>query len=202
MSLFDFFSFLKSTPNPSPEEERAQQAKERIAKRKSRYRFVIDEIGDLLGRRGSGNQEGLRGFPLDVSLDEADLEPAVNIQNLRREAIRRITRVELLDQRMVVLFTPEGSDQIFAAELMDISPQGMMVISDATFQEGTHLHFFVRVGNKIPNGTNEFMAIAIVRRVDGRKYGLQILRPPKDFQDYIIQLSGAVGLQRPLSGAK
>ena len=142
------------------------------------------------------------GFPLDVSLGEAVMEPAqVNVQNLRREAIRRITRIELLDQRMVVLFTPDGSDQIFAAELMDISPQGMMVISDAQFQEGSHLHFFVRIGNKVPNGTNEFMARVIIRRIDGRKYGLQVVRPHKDFQDYIIQLSGAVGLQRPLSGA-
>ncbi len=202
MSKFDFFRFLKRTPKPSSREEQIKMVREKIVELKARYRLVLAEMDDFLERKNKATQKGLRGFPLDISLEEADLNPRhVNVENMRKEVVRRITRVELLDQQMVVLFKQDGSEQISAAELMDISPQGLMFISDVPLQEGCQLDFFVRLGNKIPNAANEFMGTALVRRVDGRKCGLQVIRPSRGFQDYIIHLSGAVGLQRPISGA-
>ena len=123
---------------------------------------------------------------LDMTLDEADLDPEMVDVNKRQH--QRINRGHILDSDIEAHCYNSRTGRRSIALLMDISPGGMLLLSDTPFQLGDEMLISCEIGNTFKM-TEKAVPVRITK---GRKYGMEFQSLSDESRKFITQLYGAV----------
>lgn len=138
----------------------------------------------------------LSGYPMDIALDEIDLDSkgAYNTKLFpKKRGVRNNTRLLIANilgpeqSEITVSFETidenTGVKQQGAAEMFDISQDGVSFISDMKLKEGQILYVYFKFGKT--KNTPDFFEKAEIRYVKGRKYGLKFVNPSQKLKNYV-----------------
>ncbi len=123
---------------------------------------------------------------LELTMEEGDLDSDVVDVNKRKHV--RINRGSILDDEIKAYCRNSRSGQNCTALIIDISPGGMLLLSDTPFEIGDQLLISCKIGANFKMKENA----VTVRLVKGRKYGVEFRALSENSKNFLTQLYGAV----------
>ena len=189
----EIFSFLKKDPPPEPQPE-AQKVQlktpeeiytlltEYLSSLSSTIPSVVEwlEKENLEDGQLTWLEQRLEGYPTKISVGELDSEPGFVKSDTKENIDYRLAqRSELLEKDAVVVLFNEMTDVKRAGQLINVSPGGLMFIctdKNLDWRVDTELWVMCTLNQQPANtGKHLLKAKGIIRRISGRKYGLQFL---------------------------